>query len=155
MVSIRFDTVLQRPEGEATATFIEIPVDVRAVFGRARPPVTVTMNGYTYRSTVAMYGEGFFLPVNKINRTGAGVDAGDRVTVELASDDEARTVEPPEDLAEALRADPDANERFEGLAYTHRLEYVRWVTEAKKAETRQRRIAETISRLRDGLTPRR
>ena len=53
-----FETVLQRPEGEATTTFIEIPLDVRAVFGRARPPVTVTMNGYTYRSTVAVYGTG-------------------------------------------------------------------------------------------------
>ncbi|MDP9481645.1 MAG: YdeI/OmpD-associated family protein [Chloroflexota bacterium] len=155
MVSVRFETVLQRPEGEATATFIEIPVDVRAVFGRARPPVTVTMNGYTYRSTVAVYGEGYFLPVNKVNRAGARVDAGDRVTVELAADDAARTVDVPDDLAEALRNDPDANERFEDLAYTHRLEYVRWVTEAKKAETRSRRIAETISRLRDGLTPRR
>jgi bacteriocin resistance YdeI/OmpD-like protein/uncharacterized protein DUF1905 len=155
MVSVRFETVLQRPEGEATATFIEIPLDVRAVFGRARPPVTVTINGYTYRSTVAVYGEGYFLPVNKANRAGAGVDAGDRVTVELAADQAARTVDVPEDLAAALLVDPEVNERFEGLAYTHRLEYVRWVTEAKKAETRERRIAETMSRLREGLPPRR
>jgi bacteriocin resistance YdeI/OmpD-like protein/uncharacterized protein DUF1905 len=153
MVSVRFETVLQRPEGEATATFIEIPLDVRAVFGRARPPVTVTINGYTYRSTVAVYGEGYFLPVNKANRAGAGVDAGDRVTVELAADQAARTVDVPDDLAAALLAEPEVNERFEGLAYTHRLEYVRWVTEAKKAETRERRIAETISRLREGLPP--
>jgi hypothetical protein len=155
MASVTFETLLHRPEGEGSTTFIEIPLDVRAVFGRARPPVTVTINGYTYRSTVAVYGDGFFLPVNKVNRTGAGVDAGDRVTVELASDTAERTVEVPDDLAEALLADPDVNERFDGLAYTHRVEYVRWVTEAKKAETRARRIAETVSRLREGLPPRR
>jgi Bacteriocin-protection, YdeI or OmpD-Associated/Domain of unknown function (DUF1905) len=155
MASVTFETVLHRPEGEGSTTFIEIPVDVRAVFGRARPPVTVTINGYTYRSTVAVYGDGYFLPVNKVNRTGAGVDAGDRVTVELASDTAERTVDVPDDLAEALLADPDVNERFDGLAYTHRVEYVRWVTEAKKPETRQRRIAETVSRLREGLPPRR
>lgn len=154
MASVTFKTVLHRPEGEGTTTFIEIPLDVRAVFGRARPPVTVTINGYTYRSTVAVYGDGYFLPVNKVNRTGAGVDAGDRVTVELASDTAERTVDVPDDLAEALLADPDVNERFDGLAYTHRVEYVSWVTEAKKAETRERRIAETVSRLREGL-PRR
>jgi hypothetical protein len=153
MASVRFETVLQRPEGEATAAFIEIPLDVRAIFGRARPPVTVTINGYTYRSTVAVYGEGYFLPVNKANRTGAGVDAGDRVTVELASDTEARTVDVPDDLAAALLADPEVNERFDGLSYSHRSEYVGWVTEAKKAETRERRIAETVRRLREGLTP--
>jgi hypothetical protein len=153
VVSVRFETVLQRPEGEPTATFIEIPLDVRAIFGRARPPVTVTINGYTYRSTVAVYGEGYFLPVNKANRAGAAVDAGDRVTVELAEDQAARTVAVPDDLGAALLADPEVNERFEGLAYTHRLEYVRWVTEAKKAETRARRITETVRRLREGLPP--
>ncbi|MEO8229645.1 MAG: YdeI/OmpD-associated family protein [Chloroflexota bacterium] len=153
MVSVRFETMLQRPEGEATATFIEIPLDVRAVFGRARPPVTVTINGYTYRSTVAVYGESYFLPVNKANRAGVGVDAGDRVTVELAADEAARTVAVPDDLATALLADPETNERFEGLAYTHRLEYVGWVTEAKKAETRARRITETVRRLREGQPP--
>ncbi|MGZ8527874.1 MAG: YdeI/OmpD-associated family protein [Candidatus Limnocylindrales bacterium] len=155
MASVRFETVLHRPEGDGTTTFIEIPLDVRAVFGRARPPVTVTINGFTYRSTVAVYGEGYFLPVNKVNRAGAGVDAGDRVTVELASDTSARTVDVPDDLAEALLADPEVNERFDGLAYSHRVEYVRWVSEAKKAETRERRIAETVSRLQEGLPPRR
>ncbi len=155
MTTVRFETVLQRPEGEATTTFIEIPLDVAAVFGRKRPPVTVTINGYTYRSTVAVYGDGYFLPVNKVNRTGAGVDAGDRVNVELASDTAARTVEVPEDLAAALLADTEVSKGFDGLAYTHRLEYVRWVTEAKKTETRERRIAETVNRLRAGLTPRR
>ena len=155
MTSVRFEIVLQRPEGEGTTTFIEIPLDVATVFGRKRPPVTVTINGYTYRSTVAVYGDGYFLPVNKVNRAGAGVDAGDRVTVELASDTAARTVEVPDDLAAALLADGEVHERFNGLAYTHRLEYVRWVTEAKKAETRERRVTETVSRLREGLPPRR
>src|SRR4249919_1179061 len=110
MTTVRFEVVLQRPEGEATTTFIEIPLDVRAVFGRARPPVNVTVNGFTYRSTVAVYGDGYFLPVN---RAGAGVDAGDRVTVELSSDDAERTVEIPPDLAVGLDADPQIRARFD------------------------------------------
>ena len=155
MPNATFETVLQRPEGEATTTFIEIPLDVRAVFGRARPPVTVTMNGYTYRSTVAVYGNGYFLPVNKTNRAGAGVDAGDPVIVEIASDDAERTVDVPDDLAAAIAADPEVAARFDGLSYSHQNEYVGWVNDAKRAETRQRRIAETVSRLRKGASPRR
>jgi hypothetical protein len=150
-----FETILQRPEDELTATFIEIPLDVRAVFGRARPPVTVTMNGYTYRSTVAVYGTGYFLPVNKTNRAGAGVDAGDRVTVEIASDDAERKVDVPADLASAMAAEPELAARFDGLSYSHQRQYVGWVNDAKRAETRQRRIAETVSRLREGEPPRR
>jgi hypothetical protein len=155
MPTATFETVLQRPEDEATATFIEIPLDVRAVFGRARPPVTVTMNGYTYRSTVAVYGNGYFLPVNKTNRAGAGVDAGDRVTVVIASDDAERTVDVPDDLASAIAAEPDVAARFDGLSYSHQRQYVGWVNEAKRTETRQRRIAKTVGRLREGAPPRR
>ena len=155
MTSLRFETVLQRPDGEATTTFIEIPFDVRSIFGRARPPVTVTMNGFTYRSTVAVYGGGYFLPVNRANRAGAGVDAGDRVTVELASDDGERTVELPDDLAASLDADPSIRARFDGLSYSHRRETIGWVTDAKRAETREGRIAETVRRLSEGRPPRR
>lgn len=155
MTTVRFETVLQRPEGEATTTFIEIPIDVRAVFGRARPPVNVTINGFTYRSTVAVYGDGYFLPVNRENRAGADVDAGDRVTVELSSDDAERTVDVPPDLAAGLDADPPIRARFDALSFSHRREFVRWVSEAKRPETRERRIRETVSRLRERLPPRR
>ena len=148
MASVRFETVLQRPDGEATTTFIEIPIDVRSVFGRARPPVTVSINGYTYRSTVAVYGAGYYLPVNRVNRAAAGVDAGDHVTVELASDDAERTVLVPDDLGAALAAEPTDQDAFDRLSYSHRREYVDWVTDAKRPATRQRRIVETIARLR-------
>ena len=154
MPIVRFETVLQRPEGEATTTFIEIPLDVRAVFGRARPPVTVTINGYTYRSTVAVYGGASYLPVNRVNRAGAGVDAGDRVTVELASDEDERTVEVPADLAAALAAEPGMRARFDELSFSHRRESVEWVAEAKRPQTRARRIAQTVARLAGGLPPR-
>lgn len=144
----RFEVELQVDEG--TATFIEVPLDVRAVFGRARPPVRGTIAGHPFRSTIAPYGSGFYLPVNRALRESAGVAAGDVVTVELELDDQPRTVEPPPDLAAALSADPEARAAFERLSYTHRREYVQWIIEAKREATRQRRVADTLHRLTAG-----
>jgi hypothetical protein len=150
-VAERFQTTVQ-VEGR-TATFLEVPLDVPALFGRARAPVRVTIRGHTYRSTVAVYGGRYYLPLNRTNRAAAGVAAGETVSVELESDDEPRTVDVPEDLQAALAGDTEAAAAFERLSYTHRREYVEWITEARREETRARRIAKTVERLREGKPP--
>jgi hypothetical protein len=80
---------------EGQGTFIEVPLDVPAVFGRVRAPVRGTVNGWTWRSTVMRYGERHYLPVNAANRRGAGIEAGDRVSVGLEADAQPREVEVP------------------------------------------------------------
>jgi Bacteriocin-protection, YdeI or OmpD-Associated/Domain of unknown function (DUF1905) len=144
----RFQTTLQ-VEGR-TATFFEVPLDVPAIFGRARPPVRVTIGGHTYRSTVAVYGGRYFVPLNRRTREAAGVAAGEEVTVELEADADERTVELPEELRAALDGDEAARAAFESLSYSHRKEYADWVADAKRDETRQRRLAKTLERLRAG-----
>jgi hypothetical protein len=143
----RFETVLGAEDG---GVFIEVPLDVPAVFGRARAPVRGTINGHPFRSTVAVYGGRYYLPVRRELREAAGVAAGDAVVVELEADEQPRTVDPPTDLAEALAADPEAGAAFAGLSFTHQREYVEWVTEAKRDETRRRRVEQAVAMLRDG-----
>ncbi len=135
----RFDAKLQVDEDNPTATFIEVLMDVRGVFGRARPAVRVTINGYTFRTTVAVYGGRYYLPVNRSNRTGADIAAGATVTVELGADDEPRVVEVPRELEDALGRNHEARSAFERLAYSHQKEYAEWVAGAKRAETRPAR----------------
>lgn len=148
MVSCTFETIV-RLEGK-TATMLEVPVDVRAVFGRARPPVRVTIGDHTYRSTVSVYGGRYLLPLNRANREAAGVAAGDRVQVRLELDTEPREVDVPEDLAAALESDDAARATFEGMSFSHRNEYAQWIREAKRSETRERRVAKALERLREG-----
>jgi hypothetical protein len=101
----RFRTVLG---AEGSGVFIEVPLDVPALFGRARPAVRGTIDGHPFRSTVAVYGGRYYLGVKRALREAAGVAAGDAVVVELEADEEPRTVEPPADLAAALAGDPAA-----------------------------------------------
>jgi hypothetical protein len=143
----RFQAVLG---AEDSGVFIEVPLDVPTVFGRARPPVRVTVNGHPFRSTVAVYAGRYYLPVKREFREAAGVAAGDRVEVELEADEEPRTVEPPADLAAALAVDPAARAAFDRLSFTHRREYVEWVTGARRPETRRRRVQQAVDMLRDG-----
>jgi uncharacterized protein YdeI (YjbR/CyaY-like superfamily) len=92
--------------------------------------------------------------LNRANRTAAGVAAGQTVTVEIDVDDEPRTVDVPEDLQKALAVDAEAAAAYAGMSYSHRREYVDWMAEAKRAETRRRRIEQTLERLRAGKTQR-
>jgi hypothetical protein len=140
-MAVTFTTTVQQAEG-VNATGLPVPADVVAALGsHKRPPVVVTINGYTYRSTIAGYGEVFMLPLAAEHRNAARVTAGDTVDVTLELDTEPRTVEVPADLAAALAAQPGATEAFAALAPSKRKEFVRQVTEAKAAETRERRIA--------------
>lgn len=142
----RFRATLQTDD-ESAFTYIVVPFDAKAVFGKGRAPVRVTVNGYEYRSTLAPYGGLYYLPMNQAVRAGAHVKAGDRVGVVLEADESPRTVKPPADLARALKADPAAKARWEELSYTHRKEYVQAIEEAQRPETRARRIAKAIEQM--------
>jgi Bacteriocin-protection, YdeI or OmpD-Associated/Domain of unknown function (DUF1905) len=137
--------------GGKTATGIEVPRDVVAALGTGkRPPVRVSIGGHTYRTTVARMGGRFLVPLSAENRIAAGVAAGDEVDVDIEPDAEPREVQVPADMAEALARDDVARGNFEAMSFTHRKEWVRWVDEAKKAETRASRLAKTVESLRGG-----
>ena len=134
-----------------TATGIEVPDDVLARLGAGkRPAVSVTLGGYTYRTTVGSMQGQAMLPLSAEHRAAAGVAAGDEVEVEVAPDLAPRTVEVPEDLAAQLAVDPAARATFDDLAPGQRKEWVRWVTEAKRPETRADRVAKTVEALAAG-----
>jgi hypothetical protein len=126
---------------------VPVPFDPRAVFGKARAPVKVTLNGYTYRSTIAVMGGPAFIPLRKSNREAAGLEGGETLQVRLELDTEARVVKPPADLVKALKAAPPAWERWKDLSYTHQREHVEAIEEAKAPETRARRIARAAAAL--------
>jgi bacteriocin resistance YdeI/OmpD-like protein/uncharacterized protein DUF1905 len=135
--------------GGKTATGIPIPDEVIEALGSSRrPPVTITINGYTYRTTAVRMGGRFFVPLSAENRDGAGVAAGDDITLDIQADTTPREVALPDDLAAAM--DDAARAAYDGLSYTHRKEWVRWVEEAKRPETRATRIEKTVAGLRAG-----
>jgi len=139
--------------GGKTATGIPVPKEVVSDLGPSkRPPVRVTINGHTYRSTVASRGGEFVLPISAENREGAGVVAGDEVDVDIELDSEPREVAVPPDFAEALDRDEAARRSFDGLSYSQKQRHVLSIEGAKTSETRQRRIAKTVDTLREGRT---
>ncbi|HEY0070209.1 MAG TPA: YdeI/OmpD-associated family protein [Chloroflexia bacterium] len=142
-----FTTTILKAEG-LNATGIRVPGEVISALGsHKKPKVKVSLNGYTYRSTVSAYGDVFMLPLSQEHRAAAGVQAGDEVEVTLELDLEPRTVEVPDDLAAALAEKPGATAAFDALSYTMRKEYARQVNEAKAQETRTRRIAGIVAKL--------
>ena len=142
-----FTTPVMQEEG-MNATGLRVPAEAVAALGAGKKPkVTVSLNGYTYRSTVAAYGDVFMLPLSAEHREAAGVQAGDQVEVTIELDLAPRTVEVPADLAAALAAQPGAAAAFDALSFTIRKEYVRQVEEAKAQETRNRRIAGIVAKL--------
>lgn len=139
-----YTTIVQQQEG-MNATGLQVPAEVIEAFGQGKKPkVIVTINGFSYRSTVAAYGDVFMLPLSQERRAAAGVAAGQQVEVTLELDTEPRTMDVPEDLAAALAQSPGAREAFDRLAYSHRKEHVRSVEEAKAPETRARRIDKVV-----------
>ena len=120
--------------------------------GRKAFPVTLTVNGVTFPLRLARMGGENLIGLRKDVREAAGLAYGDVAAITVTADGAERTVEVPDDLAAALATDPAADAAFATLAYSHRKEYVRWVTEAKKAETRATRIAKTVEMVREGRT---
>jgi hypothetical protein len=151
MGSIRFSAVLVA-RGPAAAVVLDDEQVAAVGEGAKRFPVVATVNDHTWRTTVTRMGGEFLLGLNRAVREQAGAEAGDRVDVKLELDTAERTVEVPEALAAALAADPAAAAAYERLAYTHRKEYARWIAEAKRDETRDRRVVQAIEMLRAGRT---
>jgi hypothetical protein len=132
---------------EGSMCFIPVPVDPRTLFGKVRAPVKVTVNGYTYRSTIASMGNGPCLPLRRSHREAAGLQGGESLAVTLELDTDARVVKPPADLIQALAAVPPARRRWGELSYTHQREQVEAIDGAKRPETRARRIASAVQAL--------
>ncbi len=134
-----------------TACGIPVPEEVVSGLGSSRrPAVRVTIKGYTYRSTVAHMGGEYLVGVSAENRQAAGVEAGEDVLVEIELDTEPRVLAVPADLADALDRDAHARATFDSLSYSNRQRLVLPIEGARTSETRQRRIARTVSALRDG-----
>lgn len=149
LAGVRFRTKVEL--GGKTATGLQIPDDVLAALGSGkRPAVRITIGGHTYRTTVASRGGRFLVPLSAENRAAAGVAAGEQVDVEIQADTAPREVTVPADLADALADDSTAQHFFDALSYTHRKEWVRWIEEAKKPETRRARIANAVAASRAG-----
>lgn len=141
-----FQTTLEKHESN-DATLIFPPFDLEKVFGAKRVPVKVIINGAEYRTTVFRMDGKYMMVVPKHFREAAGVKAGETITVEMERDTEPRIVEPPQDLRDALNENAQAKAVWEKLSYTHQKEYANAVLEAKKPETRTRRIQKAIEEL--------
>jgi hypothetical protein len=134
-----------------TATGIQVPAELIERLGAGKKPaVRVTIRGHTYRTTVASRGDRFLVGVSAENRASAGVGAGDELDVEIELDTEPREITVPSDLADALAADTEAGTFFNSLTYSQKRWYVEPIEQAKKAETRERRLAKALDMLREG-----
>jgi hypothetical protein len=142
---MRFETTMSL---SGNNTGIEVPPEVIEALGAGRKPaVTVNVNGYEYRSTVAVMGGRYLIPFSSDKRAATGIAGGDAIVVEVELDTAPRTVEVPDDLAAAIDAAPGAREVWERLPPSHKKAHVTAVESAKAAETRQRRIAKAIEAL--------
>jgi Bacteriocin-protection, YdeI or OmpD-Associated/Domain of unknown function (DUF1905) len=140
MATKTFTATIVRNEGMC---YIPLTFDPKAVFGKVRAPVTVTLNGYTFRSTIAAMGGPPCIPLRKSNQAAARLDGIDTIDVRLDLDIEPRVVKPPADLVKALKA-ASAWDRWQELSFTHQREHVEAVEGAKKPETRIRRIDRAV-----------
>ncbi|GAA4238703.1 hypothetical protein GCM10022254_55740 [Actinomadura meridiana] len=143
---MKFRTLVEPPE---PMRGLEIPPEVvDALNAGARPPVTITINGHSWKSRVAIMRGRHLLGLSKANRAAAGVEIGEEVEVELELDTEPRVVVEPPDFARALDADPTARAAYDALTHSRKREHVRAIESAKKPETRQRRIEKALTTLR-------
>lgn len=146
---MRFRTTILKGDGNTTG--IRIPDAVVEALGKGkRPPVRVTIKGYTYRNTVAVMGGEYMVGVSAEHRAGSGVAGGDEVDVDIELDTAPREVIVPDDFAAALDAQPEARRTWDGLSYSNRSWHVLQIQGAKSDETRQRRVAKAVETLRDG-----
>ena len=140
MASKTFRATIVRSEGMC---YIPLTFDPKAAIGKIRAPVKVTLNGYTFRSTIAAMGGPPCIPLRKSNQEAAKLDGIDTLDVRLDLDTEPRVVKPPADLIRALKA-ASAWDRWQGLSFTHQREHVEAIEDAKKPETRVRRIERAV-----------
>ena len=144
MAAKTFKTTIVR---DGPMCFIPVSFDPKEAFGKVRAPVKVTLNGYTYRSTIAAMGGPPCIPLRKSHREAAGLEGGETLDVRVELDSETREVTPPADLLKALKATSGALAIWRARSYSHQREDVDAIEQAKKPETRARRIAATIAKL--------
>jgi hypothetical protein len=130
--------------------WVECPFDAASEFGQARPPVVGTVNGRPYRTRLMRYGGKTVMGFTQEIRAAAGIELGGELLIEIELDTAPREVEIPEELALALASDAPARAVFESLAFTHRKEYAEWIAEAKRPDTKERRVAKTLQMLVEG-----
>ena len=134
-----------------SAVGMQVPDNVVAALGAGkRPPVRVTINGYTYRNTVAVMGGMFMVGVSAEHRAKAGVAGGQEVDVDIELDTDPRELAVPSDLNDALEREPEIKRRFESLSYSRKQGLVLPIEQAKTPETRQRRIEKAVVAIREG-----
>ena len=133
---------------DGSMCFIPITFDPKSVFGKIRAPVKVTLNGYTFRSTIAAMGGPPCIPFRKSNREAAGLEGGETLEVVIELDTAKREIKPPADLVKALKAAPPAWDRWKDLSFSHQREYVEAIEGAKKPDTRARRVAAAACAIR-------
>jgi hypothetical protein len=136
--------------GGNTTGFTIPPEAVEALGKGRKPPVVVTINGHTWRSTIAVMGGGYMLGVSAENRQKAAIKAGDELDVDLELDTAPRQVEVPADLQEALDREPAARSYFDGLSYSNKRRHILQIEGAKAAETRLRRIEKSVAMFKEG-----
>jgi hypothetical protein len=122
----------------------EVPFDVRATYGEARPAVKMTTLGESFRTRVMVYGGKYFLGLWKDVRERHGLRQGQKIEVSIEPDRQERKVEPPAALAAALKSNPVARAGWKALSFTHQREWAEAINDAKKAETRERRVAQAV-----------
>ena len=148
-MSQRFRTTILQ-SGKSTMGF-EVPAEVVDALGAGkRPPVTVTINGYTYRNTVAVMGGRYMIGISSERQGPAGVTGGEEADIELELDTAPREVEVPSDFTAALDGDAAARATFDRLSYSNKSWHVLQATGTKNSETRSRRIEKSIAALREG-----
>ena len=131
--------------------FVEVPFDVEAAFGSKRPKVKAMFEGVPYRGILTRMGtERHLLIILKEIREQIGKTFGDEVTITVEPDNSPRVIEVPAELEKSFKGEKEAKAFFDKLSYTHRREYVTWINEAKREETRQNRIVKTIEMLKEG-----
>ena len=144
-----FTAVIQDAGGGGA--FVEMPFDVEKEFGSKRPKVKAMIEGVPYRGTLTRMGtDCHILGIRKEIREQVSKTFGDELAITVEPDTELRAVEAPAELKKAFRTEKEAKALFEKLSYTHQKEYVTWINEAKKEETRLNRVAKTIEMLRQG-----
>jgi len=144
-----FKAVIQNAGGGGA--FVEVPFDVEKVFGSKRPKVRAMIEGVPYRGLLTrMGGPNHMLIILKNIREQIGKTFGDEIKVSVEVDVDERVIHVPKELKRVFKSEKAAKANFEKLSYTHQREYVTWINEAKKAETRQKRIANTIEMLKQG-----
>ena len=144
-----FTAIIQNAGGGGAC--VDVPFDVEAVFGSKRPRVKAMIEGVPYRGILTRMGtEHHILIILKDIRQKIGKSFGDEVTITVEPDTEPRVLDIPAELKKALKTEKEAQAFFDKLSYTHRREYVLWINEAKKEETRRNRVAKAIEMLKEG-----